>query len=128
MAAVTEGLGFGLTASISFEHPYPFARRMSTLDHLTDGRVGWNVVTSYLKSGAENLGEVDQRNHDNRYDVADEYLHPRPSSRISAISEAATACQGRLRDGRVLWQFGRSSPRPRPGGAPSLGERALDPA
>src|ERR1700754_154141 len=74
MAAVTEGLGFGLTASISFEHPYPFARRMSTLDHLTDGRVGWNVVTSYLKSGAENLGESDQLNHDNRYDVADEYL------------------------------------------------------
>ena len=60
MAAVTEGLGFGLTASISFEHPYPFARRMSTLDHLTDGRVGWNVVTSYLKSGAENMGEADQ--------------------------------------------------------------------
>jgi FMN-dependent oxidoreductase (nitrilotriacetate monooxygenase family) len=74
MAAVTEGLGFGLTASISFEHPYPFARRMSTLDHLTDGRVGWNVVTSYLKSGAENMGESDQLNHDNRYDVADEYL------------------------------------------------------
>jgi len=46
MAAVTEGLGFGLHRSISFEHPYPFARRMSTLAHLTDGRVGWNVVTS----------------------------------------------------------------------------------
>src|SRR6201994_3843060 len=74
MAAVTEGLGFGLTASISFEHPYPFARRMSTLDHLTDGRVGWNVVTSYLDSGARNMGEVGQLNHDNRYDIADEYL------------------------------------------------------
>jgi FMN-dependent oxidoreductase (nitrilotriacetate monooxygenase family) len=74
MAAVTEGLGFGLTASISFEHPYPFARRMSTLDHLTDGRVGWNVVTSYLDSGARNLGESAQMTHDNRYDVADEYL------------------------------------------------------
>jgi FMN-dependent oxidoreductase (nitrilotriacetate monooxygenase family) len=74
MAGVTEHLGFGLTASISFEHPYPFARRMSTLDHLTDGRVGWNVVTSYLDSGARNLGEVAQLTHDNRYDVADEYL------------------------------------------------------
>src|ERR1700761_2034421 len=74
MAAVTQGLGFGLTASISFEHPYPFARRMSTLDHLTDGRVGWNVVTSYLDSGARNLGESAQLTHDNRYDVADEYL------------------------------------------------------
>ena len=74
MAAVTEGLGFGLTASISFEHPYPFARRMSTLDHLTDGRIGWNVVTSYLDSGARNMGRHDQLTHDNRYDVADEYL------------------------------------------------------
>jgi FMN-dependent oxidoreductase (nitrilotriacetate monooxygenase family) len=74
MAGVTEHLGFGLTASISFEHPYPFARRMSTLDHLTEGRVGWNIVTSYLDSGARNLGESAQLNHDNRYDVADEYL------------------------------------------------------
>lgn len=45
MAAVTENLGFGITASTSAEHPYTFARRMSTLDHLTSGRVGWNVVT-----------------------------------------------------------------------------------
>ncbi|STQ45961.1 Nitrilotriacetate monooxygenase component A [Ewingella americana] len=52
MALVTEHLGFGLTASLSFEHPYPFARRLSTLDHLTKGRVGWNIVTSYLESGA----------------------------------------------------------------------------
>jgi long-chain alkane monooxygenase len=51
MALVTEHLGFGVTASISFEHPYTFARRVSTLDHLTKGRAGWNVVTSYLESG-----------------------------------------------------------------------------
>ncbi|WP_171891675.1 LLM class flavin-dependent oxidoreductase, partial [Pseudomonas aeruginosa] len=57
MAAVTRHLGFGLTASLSFEHPYPFARRLSTLDHLTKGRIGWNVVTSYLESGARNLGQ-----------------------------------------------------------------------
>src|SRR6201999_4256674 len=74
MAAVPEGLGFGLTASLSFEHPYPFARRMSTLDHLTDGRVGWNVGTSYLKSRAANMGEAAQGNHDSRYAVADESL------------------------------------------------------
>src|SRR5699024_12640440 len=52
MSAVTKHLGFGVTASVTHEHPYPFARRMSTLDHLTDGRVGWNIVTSYLKSAA----------------------------------------------------------------------------
>ncbi len=48
---------------------------MSTLDHLTrGGRVGWNVVTGYLPSGARNLGDDDQLEHDDRYDHADEYL------------------------------------------------------
>lgn len=74
MALVTEHLGFGVTASISFEHPYTFARRMSTADHLSKGRVGWNIVTSYLASGARNIGQTDQAAHDDRYDVADEYL------------------------------------------------------
>lgn len=74
MAHVTEHLGFGVTASTSFEHPYTFARRMSTLDHLTNGRIGWNVVTSYLHSGAVNVGLDGLHRHDNRYDIADEYL------------------------------------------------------
>ncbi|OCJ01999.1 5,10-methylene tetrahydromethanopterin reductase [Agrobacterium sp. 13-626] len=74
MAYVTEHLGFGLTASLSFEHPYTFARRISTLDHLTKGRVGWNIVTSYLNSGALNVGQPAQTKHDDRYDLAEEYL------------------------------------------------------
>ena len=74
MALVTKHLGFGLTASLSFEHPYTFARRLSTLDHLTKGRAGWNIVTSYLDSGARNIGLGGQAAHDDRYDVADEYL------------------------------------------------------
>src|ERR1700741_2868245 len=44
MAAVTKHLGFGVTSNLSFEPPYTFARRMSTLDHLNEGRIGWNVV------------------------------------------------------------------------------------
>ena len=74
MALVTENLGFGVTAGTAYEHPYPFARRMSTLDHLTNGRVGWNVVTGYLPSAARNMGNEDQLEHDERYDHADEYL------------------------------------------------------
>lgn len=74
MASVTEHLGFGVTASTSFEHPYTFGRRMSTLDHLTRGRVGWNIVTSYLHSGAANVGQNRLNGHDNRYERADEYL------------------------------------------------------
>jgi len=47
---------------------------MSTLDHLTNGRIGWNVVTGYLPSAARNMGNEDQLQHDDRYDYADEYL------------------------------------------------------
>ncbi len=74
MALVTEHLGFGVTTGTGFEHPYPFARRLSTLDHLTGGRVGWNVVTGYLPAAARNMGQTDQPAHDARYDHADEYL------------------------------------------------------
>lgn len=74
MSAVTKHLGFGVTASVTHEHPYTFARRISTLDHLTKGRVGWNIVTSYLKSAAVNIGQEDQVKHDERYDIAEEYL------------------------------------------------------
>jgi FMN-dependent oxidoreductase (nitrilotriacetate monooxygenase family) len=74
MALVTQNLGFGLTTGTGFEHPYPFARRMSTLDHLTKGRIGWNVVTGYLPAAARNMGQTDQPAHDARYDHADEYL------------------------------------------------------
>ena len=74
MAQATEHLGFGITAGTAYEHPYPFARRLATIDHLTNGRVGWNVVTGYLPSAAQNLGDTDQLPHDERYDRADEYL------------------------------------------------------
>ncbi|WP_423210650.1 LLM class flavin-dependent oxidoreductase [Paracoccus yeei] len=74
IAQATEHLGIGITASTSFEHPYTFARRLSTADHHTKGRVGWNIVTSYLESGARNIGQGGLRSHDNRYDVAAEYV------------------------------------------------------
>jgi len=74
MAAATRHLGFGVTANLSFEPPYAFARRMSTLDHLSRGRVGWNIVTGYLDSAARAMGLERQRAHDDRYDVADEYM------------------------------------------------------
>jgi alkanesulfonate monooxygenase len=74
MAAVTEHLGFGVTCTLSYEPPYPLARRMSTLDHLTKGRVGWNIVTGYLNSAATGMGLAEQPRHDRRYDVAEEYM------------------------------------------------------
>jgi long-chain alkane monooxygenase len=74
MAAVTEHIGFGVTANLTYEPPYLFARRMSTLDHLTRGRVGWNIVTGYLDSAARGMGLPVQPEHDGRYEVADEYM------------------------------------------------------
>lgn len=74
MAQVTDHLGFGVTATLSYEPPYPFARRMSTLDHLTRGRAGWNIVTGYLDSAAAGMGLPTQLAHDDRYAAAEEYM------------------------------------------------------
>ncbi|MGK5683942.1 LLM class flavin-dependent oxidoreductase [Actinoplanes sp. URMC 104] len=75
MAAATERLGFGVTVSTTYEHPYLLARKFSTLDHLTGGRIGWNVVTSLLDSAARNIiGRDRQIGHDERYEIAQEFL------------------------------------------------------
>ncbi|KAF4123120.1 Flavin-dependent oxidoreductase, luciferase family [Geosmithia morbida] len=74
MAAATRSLSFGVTASTTYESPFLLARRYATLDHLTNGRIAWNVVTSYLPSAAKNLGLEQEINHDERYAIADEFL------------------------------------------------------
>ncbi|HTU06795.1 MAG TPA: NtaA/DmoA family FMN-dependent monooxygenase, partial [Trebonia sp.] len=74
MAAVTRHLGFGITFSTTYEPPFAWARRLSTLDHLTKGRVGWNIVTSYLPNAARNFGLDGEVDHGKRYEIADEYM------------------------------------------------------
>lgn len=74
LAAATERLGFAVTVSSTYERPYQLARKFTTLDHLSDGRIGWNVVTSALDSAARNLGLTEQIPHDRRYAVADEFM------------------------------------------------------
>jgi FMN-dependent oxidoreductase (nitrilotriacetate monooxygenase family) len=74
MAHATKNIGFGVTANLSYEHPFIMARRMSTLDHLTNGRVGWNIVAGYVNSGARATGSDAIRDHDERYDLAEEYM------------------------------------------------------
>jgi FMN-dependent oxidoreductase (nitrilotriacetate monooxygenase family) len=74
MAYATENLGLAFTSSVFQSHPFSFARQMSTLDHLTKGRVAWNIVTSYLPNAAKNFGLGSLPSHDERYDLADEYL------------------------------------------------------
>jgi FMN-dependent oxidoreductase (nitrilotriacetate monooxygenase family) len=75
MAAVTRNLAFGVTGNVLYEPPYLFARRLSTLDQLTDGRIAWNIVTGILASGARAMGRAGLMGHDARYDAADEYLN-----------------------------------------------------
>ncbi|WP_144109009.1 LLM class flavin-dependent oxidoreductase [Paraburkholderia sp. BCC1886] len=74
MAHATKHLGFGVTANLTYEHPYQFTRRFSTLDHLTGGRAGWNVVTGYLESTARGMGQTQAREHDARYAAGEDFL------------------------------------------------------
>ncbi|MER5390662.1 LLM class flavin-dependent oxidoreductase [Saccharopolyspora sp. NPDC002686] len=74
LGAVTEHLGLAWTSSVIQEHPFTFARRAATLDHLTGGRTGWNIVTSALENAHRNFGLPGLTPHDERYRWADEYV------------------------------------------------------
>lgn len=74
MSRVARQLGFGVTGSTTFLPPYWLARHFATLDHLTGGRIGWNIVMSYARSEAVNFGLDQMPEHDDRYAVAEEYV------------------------------------------------------
>lgn len=70
----TTDLGIAITSSVIQEHPFNFARKISTLDHASNGRIAWNIVTSALANAARNFGHDDLTEHDERYRWADEYV------------------------------------------------------
>lgn len=74
LATHTEHLGLAFTSSVLQAHPFEFARRVSTLDHLSGGRIGWNIVTSALDGAARNFGYDRLEEHDERYAWAQEYV------------------------------------------------------
>jgi len=74
MGAATTRLGVASTLSSTFYPPFLLARLLATLDHLTSGRIGWNVVTTSSADAAANFGLEKIIPHDERYDMADEYL------------------------------------------------------
>ncbi|ETW96039.1 MAG: hypothetical protein ETSY1_28195 [Candidatus Entotheonella factor] len=74
MAAATRRIGLAATLSTTFYPPFLLARLMTTLDHLSRGRMAWNVVTSYKVEEALNFGYQELLDHDQRYDRADEYM------------------------------------------------------
>jgi len=74
MAAATQHIGLGITRSTTYYHPYELARAFATLDHLSGGRIAWNVVTSHNVGEAYNFGSDAHLEHENRYDRADEFV------------------------------------------------------
>lgn len=74
LARETDDIGFLYTSSVISHHPFVFARAASTLDHLSNGRIGWNIVTSANEKAFRNLGLPATLSHDERYAWAKEYV------------------------------------------------------
>ena len=74
LAAVTERIGLVATITVSYTEPFNIARQLASLDHISGGRAGWNVVTSWLEGSAANFGKAEHLAHDVRYRLAAEYL------------------------------------------------------
>ncbi|GAA4282492.1 LLM class flavin-dependent oxidoreductase [Brevibacterium daeguense] len=74
LAVHTEHLGLAFTSSVMQAHPFEFARRVSTLDHISKGRIAWNIVTSTQENAARNFGFDRLVEHDERYEWAAEYV------------------------------------------------------
>jgi FMN-dependent oxidoreductase (nitrilotriacetate monooxygenase family) len=74
MSRVTKHLGFGVTYSTTFMHPYYLARLFNSLDHVTGGRIAFNVITSTRRSDYANYGYDDLVAHDERYDRMEEFI------------------------------------------------------
>jgi FMN-dependent oxidoreductase (nitrilotriacetate monooxygenase family) len=74
LTAATDHLGVVVTCSTTEYPPFMLARKFNALDHVSDGRIGWNVVTGSNDGGAQNYGRDRQFPHDERYDMADEFM------------------------------------------------------
>src|SRR5215212_9337752 len=74
VAAVTSRIGLIATASTTYTEPFNLARQFASLDHISNGRVGWNIVTSWLASAARNYGGSAQVSHGDRYARGEEFM------------------------------------------------------
>jgi FMN-dependent oxidoreductase (nitrilotriacetate monooxygenase family) len=74
LAAVTSHIGLVATLTVSYSEPYNVARQFASLDQMSGGRAGWNVVTSWLEGSAANFSKREHPAHDVRYKIAAEYL------------------------------------------------------
>ncbi len=74
LAAVTEHIGLVATITVSYTEPFQVARQLASLDHISGGRAGWNVVTSWLSGTADNFGKAAHPPHAERYRIAREHV------------------------------------------------------
>ena len=74
LALKTERIGLIGTASTTYSHPYTLARQFATLDHISKGRAGWNIVTSWAPKAGENYGLAENVDHADRYRIAQEFV------------------------------------------------------
>ncbi|CAM4132659.1 putative monooxygenase MoxC [Pseudomonas reidholzensis] len=74
LAAVTEHIGLVATVTVSYTEPFQVARQFASLDHISGGRAGWNVVTSWLSGTADNFGKAEHPPHAVRYRIAREHV------------------------------------------------------
>src|SRR5271163_4804369 len=74
LAGATRRIGLIATCSTTYTEPFNLARQFASLDHITGGRVGWNIVTTWLATVSGNFGEAGPLSHAERYDRAEEYM------------------------------------------------------
>src|SRR5690348_5485434 len=74
LAGATSRIGLIATCSTTYTEPFNLARQFGSLDHISNGRVGWNIVTSWLATAADNYGGAGQLSHADRYARAEEYM------------------------------------------------------
>lgn len=74
LSSVTESIGLVLTGSATLQHPYHLARQFLSLEHLSGGRTGWNLVTSFARAAADNFSARGVVDHDERYRIAEEAI------------------------------------------------------
>src|SRR6266508_1483419 len=88
LSQVTERIGLVATGSTTFDAPYHIARRFASLDHLSGGRAGWNIVTTSNPDAALNFGMEEHMEHSERYAPAREFSHALPGPRPTSPADA----------------------------------------
>ena len=75
LAGATSRIGLIATCSTTYTEPFNLARQFASLDHISSGRVGWNIVTTWLATASGNFGGQGPLSHADRYECAEEYMH-----------------------------------------------------